>query len=196
MSSQPPVRLGAEERRRQLLETALHTFGERGFTATSMNDVAEAAGVTKPVLYQHFESKHELYLELLTDTANRLKAVIQAAVEAEAEARGQVDAAFGAFFDFFEVEPGNFTVLYGEGVRSDPSFISELRGVEDSLTDFAADMLTIESMSAEDRLLVACGIAGLLEGAVRRWIQDGRTIPAATMAAKTADLAWRGLRNV
>ena len=51
------VRLPAAERRRQLLDVALHAFAENGFHKTSMNDVAEAAGVTKPVLYQHFASK-------------------------------------------------------------------------------------------------------------------------------------------
>ena len=57
------MRLPAAERREQLLRTAVAVFADKGFTATSMNDVAEAAGVTKPVLYQHFSSKRELFVE-------------------------------------------------------------------------------------------------------------------------------------
>ena len=67
------TRLGAAERRAQLLETARSVFGENGFSATSMNDIAKEAGVTKPVLYQHFASKHDLFNELLAETAEQLE---------------------------------------------------------------------------------------------------------------------------
>ena len=60
------MRMPAAQRRTQLLDTAVHVFAERGYHAASMNDVAEAAGVTKPVLYQHFSSKRDLFVELLT----------------------------------------------------------------------------------------------------------------------------------
>ena len=70
------ARLPAAERRRQLLDTALEVFAAQGFHATSMNDVAEAAGVTKPVLYQHFASKRRLYLELLEDVGAQLGDII------------------------------------------------------------------------------------------------------------------------
>ena len=61
----PPRRLPAPRRRRQLLDVALERFSEGGLYGTSMEQIAEAAGVTKPVLYQHFGSKRALYLELL-----------------------------------------------------------------------------------------------------------------------------------
>src|SRR5438132_1610 len=66
------ARLPAPERRRQLLDSALDVFAARGFHGASMNDVADAAGVTKPVLYQHFESKRRLFVELLEDVGSRL----------------------------------------------------------------------------------------------------------------------------
>ena len=67
------MRLPAAERREQLISTATSVFAEQGFHATSMNDVAEAAGVTKPVLYQHFSSKRDLFVELLTEIGNQLR---------------------------------------------------------------------------------------------------------------------------
>jgi len=76
------VRLPAARRRRQLLDVALGVFAASGFHRTSMEEVADAAGVTKPVLYQHFGSKRELYLELLDDVGGRLMATISAAVNA------------------------------------------------------------------------------------------------------------------
>ncbi|MGH9249663.1 MAG: helix-turn-helix domain-containing protein, partial [Acidimicrobiales bacterium] len=59
------TRLSASRRRHQLVDVALRVFAERGFHDASMNDIAEAAGVTKPVLYQHFTSKRGLFSELL-----------------------------------------------------------------------------------------------------------------------------------
>src|SRR5208283_210235 len=58
-------RLTADARRRQLFDVALSLFAEHGYAATTMDDIAEAAGVTKPLVYQHFDSKRALYLELL-----------------------------------------------------------------------------------------------------------------------------------
>src|SRR3954470_20805321 len=66
------MRLPAEQRRTQLLAVAVEIFAERGFHATSMDDIADAAGVTKPVLYQHFPSKRALYRELLDDVDRQL----------------------------------------------------------------------------------------------------------------------------
>ena len=66
------MRLPADERRQQLLAVACDLFARSGYHDTSMDDIAEGAGVTKPVLYQHFPSKRALYAELLDDTVNRL----------------------------------------------------------------------------------------------------------------------------
>ncbi|HLK43031.1 MAG TPA: helix-turn-helix domain-containing protein, partial [Thermoleophilia bacterium] len=83
------VRLPAARRRRQLLEVALEVFARQGFHGTSMDEVAEAAGVTKPVLYQHFRSKRLLYLELLDDVGNQLLEEITKAVASAASPRQQ-----------------------------------------------------------------------------------------------------------
>ena len=82
------ARLPAPRRRRQLLDVARQVFAESGFHPTSMNDIAEAAGVTKPVLYQHFGSKRELYLELLDDVGGQLADPIGKATVGGARARG------------------------------------------------------------------------------------------------------------
>jgi AcrR family transcriptional regulator len=62
-------RLTAGQRRRQLVAVALELFARRGYRATTMDDIAEAAGVTKPLVYQHFSSKRALYLELVNSIA-------------------------------------------------------------------------------------------------------------------------------
>lgn len=189
-------RLGADERKEQLLAAALETFGAKGFNATSMNDVAAAAGVTKPVLYQHFESKHQLYLELLSDIGASLITAIEEATQRAPGPREQVEESLRAFFHFFGDEPANFTVLFGEGVRSDEAFLDKLAMVEDAHTTLTADLIDIESLSRDDRVVVAHSISGMLEGAVRRWIQDGKRHSPDEVAELISEVAWRGLRGV
>src|SRR6266513_871921 len=94
------TRLPAPRRRRQLLDVALEVFAERGYHPTSMNDLADAAGVTKPVLYQHFRSKRALYLELLEDVGGRLRETISKATTEAQSPREQVRAGFRAYFTF------------------------------------------------------------------------------------------------
>jgi len=195
-SSRTAPRLGADERRAQLLEAALETFGAKGFTATSMNDVAGAAGVTKPVVYQHFDSKHHLYLELLSQTGAQLVAAIQDAVAAAEGPRQQVENAFHAYVDFFAQAPARFTVVYGQGVRLDPSFATELAAIEDISMAFTADMIEIAGLSRDDRLFVARSLVSILEGAVRRWIHQGATRDPSEVATLMSEFAWRGLRGI
>ena len=92
-------RLPAPRRKEQLLDVALPVFAERGFHQTSMNDVADAAGVTKPVLYQHFPSKRALYLELLRSVGDRLMHEIAEAT-AGSGPREQVEQGLRAYFRF------------------------------------------------------------------------------------------------
>ena len=73
-------RLTAEQRRGQLFAVALELFAQRGYRATTMDDIAEAAGVTKPLLYQHFSSKRALYLELVDSIAHELVGAVRGAV--------------------------------------------------------------------------------------------------------------------
>ena len=87
-----PPRLSAPARREQLLEVALEVFARQGFHGTSMNDVADAAGVTKPVLYQHFDSKRELYLALLEDVGNQLITRIAKATSEAPDGKAQTEA--------------------------------------------------------------------------------------------------------
>ena len=83
-------RLSAPARREQILDVALQVFAGAGFHGASMNDIAEAVGVTKPVLYQHFDSKRDLYQALIDEVGNRLLGnIAKAAAEAtDADAGG------------------------------------------------------------------------------------------------------------
>ena len=107
----PGRRLTADARRRQLFATALRLFAERGYAAATMDDIAEAAGVTKPLLYQHFESKRALYLELMDVFAG---VVVNRIVEATASADGprqEVERGFAAYFALMVENEAAFRLL-------------------------------------------------------------------------------------
>ena len=188
------TRLGAAERREQLLDAAQKTFGTHGFTATSMNDIAVSANVTKPVLYQHFDSKHDLFLEVLTSTANRLSESVAGVLSGASTGREKVERGIARYVEFFSTNPENYRVLYGEGVRSEPTFAQELRTIQNTINDLIAEHIEIEGLDHGLRRLAAEAISSLLEGAVGRWLDEGTPQTPEQVSALLSSLAWRGLR--
>src|SRR3954470_7412331 len=128
-------RLPAARRRRQLLDVALEVFAASGFHQTSMEDVAGAAGVTKPVLYQHFGSKRELYLELLEDVGGQMMAAVAKAVASARSPHQEVEAGFVAYFRFVADHENAFNLLFGGGARRDDEFADAVRHVERSMAE-------------------------------------------------------------
>lgn len=188
-------RLPAAERRRQLLAVALQEFGGRGYHQTSMSTLAEAAGVTKPVLYQHFISKREMYLEVLRDIADRLQHSLSAALADATSAHEQVEAGFGAYFSFFADEPRSFEVLFGDSSRRDDIFAQEAHRAEAAIAENVKALITTDGLTDDDRRVLAFGIVGLAEGASRYWMARGFDLDPKTLANQVADLVWFGLRG-
>jgi AcrR family transcriptional regulator len=188
-------RLPAARRRRQLLDVALEVFAANGFHQTSMEEVADAAGVTKPVLYQHFESKRELYLELLEDVGGHLNAAVAKAVASARGPHQQVQAGFDAYFRFVADHEHAFMLLFGGGARRDEEFADTVRHVEGSMADEIAPLIEAD-VDADHRLALAHGLIGLAEGSARHWVAGGRQMDADRLAARLSQLAWAGLRGV
>ena len=190
-----PVRLPAPRRRRQLLDVALEAFAAGGFDRTSMDDVAEAAGVTKPVLYQHFRSKRALYLELLDDVGNQLLDAITKATAAASGPREQVEAGFSAYFRFVGERRSAFRLLFGSGPRRDEEFAVAVRRVEEAIADAVAALIEAD-IDADHRRLLANGIVGLAEGTGQHWVRAGLDLDPDQVARRIAELAWAGLRGI
>jgi AcrR family transcriptional regulator len=178
-----------------LLDRALRVFSERGFHATSMNDVAEAAGVTKPVLYQHFPSKRDLYLELLRDVGRQLTATITAATTAEEAVQAKTVAGLAAYFRFVQEQQAAFKLLFGSGSRRDESFAAAVRQVEDEIGATIADLLDPQ-LDAGRRLVIAHGILGMAEGTCRLWLGKGLDLDPEELAGQVGELLYGGLRGL
>ena len=190
------ARLPAVRRRRQLLDVALEVFAQHGFHGTSMAEVAKAAGVTKPVLYQHFGSKRELYRQLLEDVGQRLLEEVQKATAAAGGPRQQVAGGFDAYFRFVADHESAFRLLFGgDGRERDNEFADAVRRVEDAMAEAVAALIEAD-IGDEHRRLLAYGIVGLAEATSRDWVVGGRREDPAEVSRRVADLAWAGLRGV
>ncbi|CAA9211593.1 MAG: Transcriptional regulator, AcrR family [uncultured Acidimicrobiales bacterium] len=191
----PAVRLPAAARRRQLLDTAVAMFAASGFHDTSMNDVAEAAGVTKPVLYQHFASKRDLFLELLQDVGDQLLGALLAATDAAAGPRQQVEVGFAAYFRYVDQNRSAFTVLFGSGARPDAEFAEAARRVEAAIAESVGALIDAD-IDDVHRRTIAYGVVGLAESTSRRWLAQDLDLDPDLLARQVSDLAWAGLRGV
>jgi AcrR family transcriptional regulator len=195
-------RLPADRRREQLLDVALTLFAERGFNATTMDDTAEAAGVTKPLLYQHFDSKRALYLELVDSVATSMLEAIGKAVAAADGPRQQVEGGFAAYFQLVVTHPEAFNLLFGSNVPNDPELSRAVRSVQDTIAE-AIDPLIDAGLGEDHRRLLAYAMVGMAEGASHHFLATRNPVEQGTeddesdrLARRLADLAWAGLRSV
>lgn len=191
----PPSRLPADARRRQLLEVALEMFAAHGYHDTSMDRVAESAGVTKPVLYQHFDSKRDLYLCVLASVGSRLEDQISKAAVAASSPREQVEAGFGAFFHFVNDHQSAMTVLIASQDLSDSDLTTTAVAIESAMAAIVAELIDAD-VDPDHRRLLAHGIVGLATATGRHWIARGLDLDPDRVAKQVADLAWSGLRGV
>src|SRR5436309_11327024 len=161
----------ADQRRQQLFEVARERFAQQGFHATSMDEIAEAAGVTKPVLYQHFPSKRALYVELLEDTGRQLLTMLADATERAPSGRDRVQLGFRAYFDFAVGQRAAFRLLLGTAIRSDPEFARIVEEILDAAAETISTLIEIPA-SDEQRLVLASALVGMAESVGRRALQD------------------------
>ena len=190
------MRLPADERRQQLLAVACDLFARTGFHDTSMDDIAEAAGVTKPVLYQHFPSKRALYIELLDDTGRRLLDRLSEATSRATSGRERVEAGFRAYFQFAVGDRSSFRLLFGTSIRSDPEFARIVEEILQAVADTISTLIDLPT-SDDQRRVLAYALVGMGESVGRRALTEpGPAVDGDELAAWITELAWFGLRGV
>lgn len=190
------VRLPRGERRAQLLSAARDVFVSRGFHATSMDDIAEAAGVTKPVLYQHFESKLELYLALLDDSIDALLAGVREGLESTTDNKQRVAATMAAYLEFVSAESGAFRLVFESDLTNEPEVRERLDQVDDACAELVRDVIMVDTgLSAAESMLLAAGLTGTALSAARHWFRDGRTVSREQAERLIASLAWKGIAS-
>jgi AcrR family transcriptional regulator len=188
----------APERRAQLLEVARRVFGTWGFHAVSMDAVAKEAGVTKPILYDHFPSKKDLYLALLDADLALLHEEVRKALAASTGNRERIRASFQAYFDFVDEHAEGFRLLMQETVGAEKEFRLRVAEVRDRILADVADLIVRESRGRLDREhaeIVALGLIGMAETVAQREPggSPGKRREAVDVLVR---LAWRGITEL
>ncbi len=161
-----------------------------------MDEIAEAAGVTKPVLYQHFPSKRALYVELLEETGRQLLSTLADATARAGSLRERVELGFRAYFRFAVGNRSAFLFLLGTSLRSDPEFARIVEEILDAAAETIATLIEIPAPDAQ-RQMLANAIVGMAESVGLRVLRDPGTVVDSDQLAKwISELAWFGLRGV
>src|SRR3954471_21062683 len=187
-------RLPRGARRVQLLQAAQDVFVAQGFHAAAMDDIADRAGVSKPVLYQHFPGKRELYLALLEEQVDHLAERMAGAMAGTDDNHERVDAAVGAYYDFIDAEGEAFRLVFESDLRND----EDVRAIVDRGTracvEAIAEVIAADTGADRERaLLLASGLTGLAETSARWWLPSKGTVSRDEAVSLMSALAWRGI---
>lgn len=187
-------RLPRSARRAQLLEVALQVFVAQGFHATTLDDIADAAGVSKPVLYQHFPSKLDLYLALLDAQAQDLVERVRAALEATTDNRARVRGAITTYFDFVESKGAAYRLVFESDLRNEPVVRDRIEAALDDCVDAIAETIAKDTgVGAAEARMLSVGLTGLAEVSARWWLASGDSVSKERAVELLSSLAWRGL---
>jgi len=188
--------LTAEARRAQLLGVAREVFAEDGYHGAAMEKIASAAGVTKPVLYQHFEGKKELYVALLEADMDRLLGQVTGAIDGS-EGVARIEKGLGAYFNYIEDNVDSFRLLFRETMGADPEFREAIDRFHDAAAGSIGAIILEETgkPQAESELL-ARGLMGMAEAAATWWIDGKQQLEKGELVKDLTELAWRGLAGL
>jgi len=187
-------RLSREEREPQMLDTAVRVFGERGYHGCSMEDIAAAAGVTKPMFYAYFGSKDELYAACIAHVARQLEQALTAAGSDEDDPERLTFARVLAFFRFIGGRRDQWRVLRREA----GPFAEELARARGTIVDLTLRQLEaspVPAGSRADLVPLAHALVGAGEALADWWV-DHPEESAETMAVRQMNLIWLGLEGL
>ena len=189
-----PTRLPRSARRKQLLAAAQQIFVAQGYHAAAMDEIAERAGVSKPVLYQHFPGKLELYLALLDTHCDAIIARVRDAMLATPDNKERVKGAVRAYFDFVDHESEAFRLVFESDLRNDPQVRERVERVEQGCIEAVTDTIISDTgVNQAAAALLASGLVGAAGQSAQYWLATGRQTPKGDAEALVAALVWRGI---
>ncbi|MET0233282.1 MAG: TetR/AcrR family transcriptional regulator [Kibdelosporangium sp.] len=185
------------QRRRQLLDVARALFAEKGFDGASVEEIAHRAGVSKPVVYEHFGGKEGIYAVVVDREMDQLLTAITAALSADMHPRTLLEHAASALLDYVDTSTDGFRIL----VRDSP--VASTHGTFSSLlSDIASHVEHIlgvhfSSSGYDPKLagLYAQALVGMV-ALTGQWWLDVRKPRKEDVAAHLVNLAWNGLSHL
>ena len=188
------ARLPRSARRRQLLGAAQEVFVAQGYHAAAMDDIAERAGVSKPVLYQHFPGKLDLYLALLEEHAEAMVAAVREALDSTSDNKQRVAATIEAYFRFVDEDGGAFRLVFESDLTNQPEVRERVEGTTLACAELISEVIREDAgLPKEQSRLLAVGLVGMAQVSARYWLAEGGSIPRDAASRLLASLSWRGI---
>ncbi|MGV0625084.1 TetR/AcrR family transcriptional regulator [Mycolicibacter minnesotensis] len=190
-------RLPRDERRNQLMMAASDVFVDRGYHAAGMDEIADRAGVSKPILYQHFASKLELYLAVLARHVENLVSGVRQALRTTTDNRQRLRSAIQAFFDFIEHDGQGYRLIFENDNVVEPQVAVQVRVATESCIDAIFDLVSHDSgLDPHRARMVAVGLVAISVDCARYWLDSDRPISKEDAVDGTVAFAWGGLSHV
>ncbi|OIH83336.1 TetR family transcriptional regulator [Arthrobacter sp. UCD-GKA] len=197
-TARPRTRMTGVQRRLQLIDISRHLFSMRGVDGTTIEEIARAAGVSKPVVYEHFGSKEALYMEVVTNEYRELLHRITESLSGEEDSsRVLLEKAALAMLTYIEECTEGFRILVRDAPPSQPegTYSTLLTKVTEQVEHILADEFTHRGFSAEDGSIYAQMLVGMVAMTAQWWL-DARHPDKRTVAAHVVNLAWYGLTGL
>jgi len=187
-------RMPRRERRAQLLESALEVFVAQGYHAAAMDDIAERAGVSKPVLYQHFPGKLDLYLALLDVSCDTIIDNCRRALESTVDNKQRVEATIEVFYEYVAQDTGAFRLVFESDLTNEPAVREQVDRVTVDCARLIAEVIRDDTgLPDEASRLLAVSLVGMAQVSARFWLTEAGGLGRDQAAALVAGLAWRGI---
>ncbi len=189
-------RMPRNARRAQLLESALGVFVAQGYHAAAMDDIAERAGVSKPVLYQHFPGKLELYLALLDQSCDTIIDACRHALKSTDDNKLRVEAAMHVFYDYVASAQGAFRLVFESDLTNERAVRERVDRVTRECAEAIAEVIHSDTgLPDEQSRLLSVSLVGMAQVSARFWLDTEGEIPQKDAANLVTALAWRGIRG-
>lgn len=186
-----------QQRREQLLTVGRSLFAEKGFDATSVEEIAARAQVSKPVVYEHFGGKEGLYAVIVDREVELLLGSLTAALSRRGHPKVTVEAAAFALLDYIEERTDGFRILVRDSpvAQATGTFSSLIGDVASQVEHILTAQFTRQGLAVEHAPMYAQMLVGMI-ALTGQWWLEARTPPKAEVAAHLVNLAWNGLRGL
>ena len=193
-SGQRSARLPRDERRAQLLAAAQEVFVANGYHGAAMDEIAETAHVSKPVLYQHFPSKRELYLALLDSHLEALTELMLGAMSSTTDNKERVQAVMRAYFRFIDSDDQAHRLVFESDLINDADVSSRLETFNKTFAEAIARIISEDTkLPLLEAQLLGRGLAGMAQVSARYWLETDGNLDLDVASDLIYRLAWRGI---
>ncbi|MEN9679799.1 MAG: hypothetical protein RLZ57_928 [Actinomycetota bacterium] len=194
MATQEKAKTPRDERRALLLSAALEVFTQAGYHQAAMDEIADRAGVSKPVLYQHFPSKLDLYLAVLDLHIDRLVFEIQRAIASTPDNAARVQATVAAYFNFIDSEGEAFRLLFESDMNVEPAVRERLNRMTYDCAAAVSAVISLDTgLPQEAAMMLGVGLIGSAQVTARHWLERDSKLSREQAQRLVSNVIWRGI---